>query len=377
MAGYIFSLGKNNAQEILKNCIYNGCYSTNMSPITEASRNFKPFEATFADYCSMKPGDNIYFFTDRKLYGIGELISIGNDCKFVNYPTASIPIQENYNKIYKEMILNDNPSNVNNRWICIFKPSPAFYCTPVDMDDVLSYKPDTFKTLRTFWKKSFTKINDEENNSLKEFILLRNQNNPNAYAYSENFQNKNKDKFQNKNYLLSYEPILDFATTQDNKIKHEMALESAIVLELSNNENSVFGNWDYISHQVEASPFKPIDYMDKIDVFGYRFLPNTKIVCKYLIIENKNEEATIEVAEQISKYVDWVVKNYAYGNYEMVEAYIVAPSFSNDLLINGKSIVERKYIISSHPVENKMWNDLNFVSYNCLNQKLTLKKEGI
>ena len=156
-----------------------------------------------------------------------------------------------------------------------------------------------------------------------------------------------------------------------------MALESAIVLELSNNENSVFGNWDYISHQVEASPFKPIDYMDKIDVFGYRFLPNTKIVCKYLIIENKNEEATIEVAEQISKYVDWVVKNYAYGNYEMVEAYIVAPSFSNDLLINGKSIVERKYIISSHPVENKMWNDLNFVSYNCLNQKLTLKKEGI
>ena len=71
MGGYIFSLGKNNAQEILKNCIYNGCYSTNMSPITEASRNFKPFEATFADYCSMKPGDNIYFFTDRKLYGIG------------------------------------------------------------------------------------------------------------------------------------------------------------------------------------------------------------------------------------------------------------------------------------------------------------------
>ena len=61
----------------------------------------------------------------------------------------------------------------------------------------------------------------------------------------------------------------------------------------------------------------------------------------------------------------------------MVEAYIVAPSFSNDLLVNGKSVVERKYIISSHPVENKMWNDLNFVSYNYLNPKLILKKEGI
>lgn len=377
MAGYIFSLGKKNTQKILKNCIYNGFYSTNMKPISKATRNLKPFEATFADYCSMKPGDNIYFFTNRKLYGIGELIYIGNDCKFVNYPTASNPIQEDYNKIHEEMILNDDSSNINNRWICIFKPSPAFYCTPVDMDDVLSYKPDTFKTLRTFWKKSFTKINDEENNSLKEFILLRNQNNSNTYEFSTDFQKRNEEKFKNKDYLLSYSPILEFATTQDNIIKHEMALESAVVLELSNNKESVFGNWDYISHQVEASPFKPIDYMDKIDVFGYRFLPNTKIVCKYLIIENKNEKATIEVAEQISKYVDWVVKNYAYGNYEMVEAYIVAPSFSEDLLKNGKSIVERKYIISSHPVENRTWNDLNFVSYNYLNGKLSFKKEGI
>ena len=207
--------------------------------------------------------------------------------------------------------------------------------------------------------------------------MLRNQNNTNTYAYSSDFQKRNEKKFQNKDYLLSYKPILDFATTQDNKIKHEMALESAVVLELSNNKNSVFGNWDYISHQVEASPFKPIDYMDKIDVFGYRFLPNTKIVSKYLIIENKNEEATIEVAEQISKYVDWVVRNYAYGNYEMVEAYIVAPSFSENLLKNGKSVVERKYIISSHPVENRMWNDLGFISYSYSNKKISFKKEGI
>lgn len=221
------------------------------------------------------------------------------------------------------------------------------------MDDVLSYKPDTFKTLRTFWKKSFTKINDEKNNSLKEFILLRNQNSTTTYDFSSIFHERNKNKFRNKDYLLSYKPILDFATTKNNKIKHEMALESAVVLELSNNKNSVFGNWDYISHHVEASPFKPIDYMDKIDIFGYKFLPDTKIVSKYLILENKNEEATIEVAEQISKYVVWVVKTYAYGNYEMVEAYIVAPIFSEDLLKNGRLIVERKYIISSHPVENR------------------------
>lgn len=377
MAGYIFSIGKDNTQKILKKCIYDGCYSTNMKERGSGFQGIIPFESTFADYCSMKPGDNVYFFKNRKIYGIGELTNIGNDCKFVNYPSATIPIQENYKKICQEMILNDEPSNVNNRWLCIFRPSPAFYCNPVDMDDVLSYKPNTFKSLRTFQGKSFTKISDEENNSLKEFILLHNQNNTNIFKFSSSFHEKNKDKFENVNYLLSYQPLLNSVITEFNTIKHEMALEAAVILELNNEKNSIFGNWDYISHQVEASPFKPIAYMDKIDIFGYRFLPGTRIISKYLIIENKRIEATIEVAEQISKYIDWIVENYAYGNYGMVEAYIVAPSFSKDLLKNGKSVVERKYIISSHPVENGTWNDLNFISYNYLNQKLLFEKEGV
>lgn len=376
MAGYIFSLGKENSQEMLKKCIYNGVYSTNMKEITSETRNFIPFEGTFADYCSMKPGDNIYFFTNRKIYGIGELIYLGKDCKFLNYPTSSNPSPVNFSEVANQLILSADLGNENNRWLCVFKPSPFFYCTPVDMDDVLLYKPDTFKSLRTFWKKSFTKITDEENNSLKEYILLKNQNNTNCFEYSDNFHKSNYDKFNNDDYLFSYKPILDFAT-RDNIIRHEMALESAIVLELSSSNNLLLGNWDYISHQVEASPFKPIDYMDKIDIFGYKFLPNTQVISKYLIIENKNEEATLEVAEQISKYIDWVVKTYAYGNYDMVEAYIIAPKFSEDLLNNGKSIVERKYIVSSHPVENKAWNNLKFISYSYKDKTLHLKSEDI
>ena len=91
-----------------------------------------------------------------------------------------------------------------------------------------------------------------------------------------------------------------------------------MILELSNNDSTILGHWDYLSHQVEASPFKPIDYMDKIDVFGYRFLKGTSIISKYLIVENKNEAATLDTVNQITKYVDWIVKNYAYGNYDMI-----------------------------------------------------------
>lgn len=375
MAGYIFSVGSDNAIEIIKECIYNGVYSTNMHVVT--NKNIKSFEATFADYCSMKPGDNIYFFSKRKIYGIGTLINVGNDCKFNNYPTASIPIQENYNKIKDEMIINDSKVNVNNRWICTFKPAPSFFNNAADMDDVLFYKPNTFKSLRTFWKKSFTKLDDEENNSLKEFILLKNQQPTDVFEYSEDFHTKNLNKFNNGDYLLNYQSIIDAALDNHNNIKHEMALEAGLILELSRNDVTVFGHWDYLSHQVAASPFKPVDYMDKIDVFGYRFLKDTSIISKYLIIENKNKTATLETANQVIKYVDWVVKNYTYGDYSMVEAYILAPSYDDAIKQDFKEHCKRKYIISSHPVCNETWNDIKLISYNYDNSRLTFKEEGV
>jgi len=87
MGGYIFSIGRDNAIGNIKKCVYDGVYSTNMHEVT--NRNLIPFEGTFADYCSMKPGDNIYFFSNRKIYGIGVLIKVGLDCKYNNYPSAS------------------------------------------------------------------------------------------------------------------------------------------------------------------------------------------------------------------------------------------------------------------------------------------------
>ena len=54
-----------------------------------------------------------------------------------------------------------------------------------------------------------------------------------------------------------------------------MALEAGILFQLTNKYEdtvNIFGSWDYLSHQVVASPFKPIDYMDKwifLDIHSY------------------------------------------------------------------------------------------------------------
>jgi hypothetical protein len=39
----------------------------------------------------MQPGDNIYFFIKRKIYGIGELVVIDGSCRLRNYPEANVP----------------------------------------------------------------------------------------------------------------------------------------------------------------------------------------------------------------------------------------------------------------------------------------------
>ena len=70
MAGYVFAIGGDT--EIIKICAERGVYATRLNSL--ASR---PFEATLADYVSMKPGDNVYFFSERKIYGIGELVAVG------------------------------------------------------------------------------------------------------------------------------------------------------------------------------------------------------------------------------------------------------------------------------------------------------------
>ena len=86
MAGYFVVLGdikdeKGNtikrAEDILYNMLRYGTYSTKLS-IKEGSKKWsKPKVATFADYFGMKENDYIFFFSNRKIYGVGKLVNIG------------------------------------------------------------------------------------------------------------------------------------------------------------------------------------------------------------------------------------------------------------------------------------------------------------
>lgn len=362
MAGYIFNIGKEiKVLDIIKQGYYSPLMSDSLSP--------NPFEGTFGDFVTMKEGDNVYFFQNRKIYGIGKLYKIGDDCKYNNFIGATSLERFSYNEIKNTLLIDFGNQSVNYRWICFFNGSPSFYEDGLDMDEVLSYKPDTFKVLRTNWKRTFIKIDDVENKSLKELFLLR------IYNKSRVVELNDKIRLYSsitEEHLLN--PLdLIISTKDKDRLRHEMAIESATLGKLALYADSIFGKWDYVTHQLCASPFKPIDYMDKIDIFAYKYIEayDEKVVSKYMIIELKKDTATCETINQISNYVDYVCKNYAYGDYSLIEAYILAYDFSEDMYSqNARDSYERTFNIGAHPIKVLKWNNVKYIKYSIINNDI-------
>ena len=106
-----------------------------------------------------------------------------------------------------------------------------------------------------------------------------------------------------------------------------MFIEAALLQTLSRDRESLFGHWDYLTQQLIASPFKPLDYIDKIDIYGYRYSVNypgtPKLKTRYLVIEIKKDKINKAAVEQTMKYVDWVCREYAAGDYSKIKAFAV------------------------------------------------------
>ncbi len=361
MAGYIMTISD---MDSLKYCVENGVYSTILSEVKNNNWG-TPQEGTFADYFSMKEGDSIYFFIKRKIYGIGKLVNITADCKFLNYLDADLP--QNYTeKEYQKKKPLLSVGTFQNRCFCTFKPEPYFFLNGIDMDDALSSNPGKFRMLRAMWKVSFIKIDDEENQALQDIILKRNEEclktEKDIFAFSSEQQDKIVEKMSQGYRLTAYSLLM--SASDEPKIRHEMAIEAAICDMLSCRDDTIFGKWDYISHQVIASPFKAIDYMDKMDVFGYRYIKGFKTISKYLVIEIKKDDADEAVIEQIMKYVDWINNEYAHGDYSMIEAYVVAAGFPDAVVEKKKRECIRNFTKGYRPTKACTWDSCKLIQYH-------------
>lgn len=383
-AGYLFSIGSDNTTTALEKTFLEGRYATLLSTKWSAATT-----ATMGDFINMKPGDNVYLFSKRFIYGIGEIIeSIDTEAAVELYPgasskAASIPENETVSREKNKYCF---------RWAVYFKPSPHFFTDGIDMDDLLSSNPDAFNSLRTFWKRSFIQLDDMENQAFKAAIIRMNETALNTsrpelfFPHAGSTDSWVHPDFNNKQLrAINPIPLMKEYRKPDGSLKSEMALEVGILSGLNHRDAAVcnaLGEWDYVSHQVAASPFKPVDYMDRIDIFGYRWVKGYKgeIISKYLVVELKSgpaklkDSATNKDYNQLMKYVDWICNKHAHGNYSMIEAVLVAHSFDFDDALTMENEIIRPYV-TGHQAQAHTWESMRFVTYSVSSDgKLTLSR---
>lgn len=370
MAGYIFAVAKDSWNNFCEESLKRGFF-TPFVPIIDLSgtdrqikSTYKILLATYADLVTMKAGDNIYFLSDRKLYGIGKAVNIDLDCKYDNYINASALLPDD--QVETNSALTTQVTNA--RWVCFFVPAPQFFKLGVDMDDVLRYKPNAFKMLRAFEGLSFIKIDDEENRALKEYIFLENEKvgrSGEAYfAFDDSLHAVLNDRDLSP-YKLNLRKVLEAHDIEE--LRSEMLVEAFFLQKVAQGKMPFIGRWDHLTHQLIASPFKPLKYIDKIDVFGYRFSEyypdDPKLITKFLIIELKKDKINKSTLEQLMQYVDWICDEYASGDYALIEAYVLGSGMVRNTAQAKQDICQRSYIVSTHPVVQKKWTNVKFIQY--------------
>ena len=370
MAGYIFAVAKDRWNNFCEENLTKGFF-TPFVPVVNPSGTdrqvksiYKVLLATYADLVTMRVGDNIYFLSNRKLYGVGKAINIGLDCKYDNYIGASALLPDNQADLTNALTIRAS----NARWVCFFAPSPHFFKLGVDMDDVLRYKPNAFKMLRAFERLSFIKIDDEENRALKEYIFLENEKTERSEESYFDFNNSLHTMLSEQN-LSSYVLNLGNALLKHDadELRSEMLIEAFFLQNVVKGKIPFMGKWNHLTHQLIASPFKPLKYIDKIDIFGYRFSEyypdQPKPITKYLIIEVKKEKVNKSTLEQLMQYVDWVCNEYASGNYSLIEAYVLGEGMVGGAIQAKQDVCQRSYIVSTHPVVQEKWTNVKFIQY--------------
>jgi hypothetical protein len=64
------------------------------------------------------------------------------------------------------------------------------------------------------------------------------------------------------------------------------------------------------------------------------------------------------------KYVEWIRREYADGDYSLVSAFIVGNCIDDELAQRSRQFVTRDYVTGREPLEGRSWKDLTFVEYS-------------
>jgi len=83
-----------------------------------------------------------------------------------------------------------------------------------------------------------------------------------------------------------------------------------------------------------------------------------------LVGEIKKDSAIKEDIDQLLKYVDWVKDEYCYGDYSMIDAFLVTYDFPKNVVRHKQNVGSRQYTIGVRPAQSLEWSNINLVKYS-------------
>lgn len=374
MSGYIFAL---DSAETLRLYAESGVYATKISrPDHYWNANHL---YTLGDYLTMRSGDLVFFFIKRKIYGVGRLIRLLESPSAAvaacNYPKSYMPDR----RYSRTELLWDEGDNLDRPWLCFFQPFPCFFKHGLDIDEVLDADVrGVVQALRVFERVSFLQMRDDEANLLND-LFVRRFGEGGAEQYDSHHV-LSHDGIRERvgrrptDYVLDTRELIRSYAEPTGRVRSEAALETWLIDEIGRADASVtaiVGDWDFITHQVPASPNKPVVYMDRIDLLGWetRCLAEgaKPTVCRLKVVEVKKDLLAGRLGEetvtQLMKYVDWITTHEAGGDYSMVDAYLVACGFSDETINYCMERARREFVFQRRPFVSMTWDNITLVAY--------------
>lgn len=371
MKGYLFAVS---GVDDIPKLMDLGAFGVQQNTVTERDRpawNWQ-MQATFADYMTIDPGDLIFLFSDRRIYGVGRVRSLeGHPTTgaWWNWPDAADPASE-----APEEALT-LPGGRTPRVVVPFEPAPVIFRRGIDMDEVLTHPHARPDWRLFFWGGlSFSSLEEQETATLYGALVRRFGEDAAEPVDTSirHFEPQHPFRFSD---LLAFDE--DQYVDEDGDFRKEATLHGLFIQALKD-EPGILGlesdaqvKNKSIFHEVPASPPKASSrWVNRFDVLRIRTWGDRTMNFPHHwdIFECKKDALRKEEPEralaQLMAYVDFMAREKTAGDYGAVSGHWVAPDYA-DALINrlaGEGFdprrLARSYVLDPHEEESlKAWEE--------------------
>lgn len=314
-------------EETLKLYLNKGLYGFLMKPVYDdvPSSRSKHY-AILADYACSREGTNVFFFLKRKIVYGGKIYGNKNSASFyINGPNSPLGKKINANLFWDESsryettskkgVFNVNGNEKAQPFIFQFKKTnnTGKYIVSDELYFELGKYPYPLPS-NSMQGMGFCTLTPGEVSVLLN--LIRNSNNQIDLKTYESIEKQGNEQLFDHNLV----------SIKDNFI-NEAQLEFTILSSLQPFNNLLPDEY-ILCRQVPISPFKPMD-MDRADICLYSLSSPIKDgTIPNIVIELKKGKANFHAYIQAVRYLRWLERITTQKEFDKIQAFVIADSFS-------------------------------------------------